>query len=176
MIAQAVIDDLMFVSRPRRCREGTDSSHRAVPRRRLSPSRKSAWSLQALQLALIHARMVVDDVIMSRQEEPACPARRIADQVMSGSGRMTSTMAWIKGRGSEVLSGAGLHVLGVTFQQGLVGIALDVGAQTTASLSLSMSSLMSRVSMAGSWILFWALLKMTPSVPGSLPRVSRVRR
>ena len=34
----------------------------------------------------------------------------------------------------------------------------------------------SRLSLAGSWILFWALRKITPSVPGCLPSSTRVWR
>src|SRR5665647_1497576 len=42
--------------------------------------------------------------------------------------------------------------------------------------SLSIRSTMSRLSLAGSWIRFCALRKMTPRVPGCLPSVSRMCR
>lgn len=39
---------------------------------------------------------------------------------------MTSVMARMSGRGGEILAGAALDVLGVLFEQALVGVALDV--------------------------------------------------
>ena len=53
-------------------------------------------------------------------------------------------------------------------QQALVGVALHVGARASTTVSLSIRSTISRRSLAGSWILFCALRKITPSMPCSL--------
>ena len=75
-----------------------------------------------------------------------------------------------QGARGEVLARAALHVLGVLLQQPLVGVALHVGGQARPLL-LAMRSTMSRRSLAGSWILFCALRKMTPSIPFLCPVV-----
>ena len=45
-------------------------------------------------------------------------------------------MAWISGLGVKYWPGSGLDVLGVTFQQRLVGVALDVGAERQPGLAV----------------------------------------
>ena len=59
-----------------------------------------------------------------------------SQMVVSGPGRITSTMAWISGRGVKYWPGAGLHVLGVALQQRLVGVALHVGAEAVPVLAV----------------------------------------
>ena len=110
-------------------------------------------SLQPLPLVPVHGWVMLgDDVVVGGQQEAAGAAGRVADGVVRAGAHHVHDGLDQRAR-REVLAGAGLHVLGVALQQGLVGVALHVGAEAS-QFSLSMSSLTSRVSMAGSWMRF----------------------
>jgi hypothetical protein len=90
-----------------------------------------------------------------------------SQMVWPGCGAMTSTMAAMSGRGREVLAGAALHVLGVLLQQALVGVALHIGVEG-GPLLLVDEVHDQPAELGGSWILFCALRKMMPSMPGTM--------
>ena len=91
--------------------------------------------LKVLQLALIHALIVADDVVVRRQEETAGAAGGVAD----GGVRLRAHNVhncldqWPR---REILPRPGLHVLGVPLKQRLVGVALDVGAERQPGLAV----------------------------------------
>ena len=74
-----------------------------------------------------HVGVVVDDVVVGREQKAAGAAGRVADG-LAGLGRDDIDHGLDQRPRGEVLAGAGLGVLGVLLQQPLVGIALDVGA------------------------------------------------
>ena len=130
-----------------------------------------------LELLLLRSieLVMLGDVIMRREQESARAAGRIADGLSRLRGDHVHHRGDERAR-REVLSRAAFHVLGVLLQQAFVGVAFHVGAQAEIHCSLSIRSTMRRRSLAGSWILFCALRKMTPSMPVRLPSSSRVWR
>ncbi len=152
--------------------------HRAEPRHAVD--QLDAEERAALELLLL--RPVERDGAWRCNRAPragtARAAGRIADRHRVPARRLRGDHVHHRGderaRG-EVLARAAFHVLGVLLQQPLVGVALHVGGKAD-HCSLSIRSTMSRRSLAGSWILFCALRKMTPSMPERLPSSSSVWR
>ena len=96
---------------------------------------KEGAVLKALPLALVHAWIVADDVVVGGQEETAGAAGGVAD----GGVRLRTHdvhNGLYQGARGEVLARAGLDVLGVAFKQRLVGVAFDVGAEGEPCLAV----------------------------------------
>ena len=71
---------------------------------------------QMLQLLPVHGRVMLDDVVVGGQQEPAGTAGRVADgHIRPGPHHIDDGLD--QGTRREVLPGAGLHVLGVALQQ-----------------------------------------------------------
>ena len=80
------------------------------------------------QLALVHGGEVLGDVIVGGQQESAGATGGVADG-HAGCGAHDVDDGLNQGAGGEVLAGARFHVLGVAFEEGLVGVTLYVGAE-----------------------------------------------
>ncbi len=92
-------------------------------------------ALQMVPLLPVHGRVMLHDVVVGGEEEPAGAAGRVADgRVRPGPHHVHDGFDERTRR--EVLAGAGLHVLGVALQQRLVGVALDVGAEAVPVLAV----------------------------------------
>ena len=76
---------------------------------------------------LVKFGIVLHDIIMGQKKKAACAAGRVADGIPGFRRHHVhhgpDQRAW-----GEILAGAGLCILGIFFQQPLVGIPLDVGA------------------------------------------------
>ena len=92
-------------------------------------------ALEPLPLAPVHGRVAGDDVVVGRQQETAGAAGRVADGVVGAGAHHVHDGPDQRAR-REILSGAGLHVLGVALQQRLVGVALHVGVQRQPVLAV----------------------------------------
>ena len=109
--------------------------------------------------------MLADDVIVRREQEAARAAGRIADRLARLGAHHLHHRGDERAR-REVLARAAFHVLGVLLQQALRKRRPSRRRTSDDHCSLSIRSTISRRSLAGSWILFCALRKMTPSMPG----------
>ena len=118
--------------------------------------------LQVLLLVAVERRVVLDDVVVGGQEEAAGAAGRVADRLAGLRAACTSTIAWISGARREVLARAALGVLRRSSPAGPRRRRPSRRRRASIHFSRSIRSTISRRSLAGSWILFCALRKMTP--------------
>ena len=148
--------------RRRRCRAGAGSWRRGGPCRRRAPTPRRASSCRCRFWSWSRLGLLARRCSRARRGgSRRCrrPGRRSS---RPAAGRITSTIAWISGRGVKYWPAPALVSCGVLLQQPLVGVALHVGVERRSTVSRSIRSTISRRSLAGSWILFCALRKITP--------------
>ena len=124
------LDGLAFSWLPMPCSSRFIAHSRAVACTSSQPVKVSSFS--ALLLVPGEVRVVLDDVVVRRQQKAAGAAGRVADGLAGLRGHHVHHGLDQRARG-EVLAGAGLGVLGVLLQQALVGVALHVGAHRRPS-------------------------------------------